>query len=152
MQLTCPGELTLNPYSEYVVSTTAPGDYPKLSGEGAHTRPYARIIQHRSEGTATHLPKQPLLCYPKRPYEWSLTNNLSEPTDWAMQYPYTADLMSLDFCRSAADTILPELNVLFTTFLCLPAWEAAMLSHPVRFFAEYVAWGIRDGFCIGFVQ
>ena len=71
------------------------------------------------------------------------------PADWALQYPYTADLLCLDFCRphgvqnQAAFTAAPSP-------LRRPAWEVALRPHPDRAFVTFILTGIRDGFCIGF--
>jgi len=64
-------------------------------------------------------------------------------------YPYTADLLCLDFCRPASGVAWPPLSEVSTP-LKLPAWEAALQAHPDKAFARFVITGIRDGFRIGF--
>ena len=33
---------------------------------------------------------------------------------------------------------------------CLLAWEARLEAHPDQEFHEYILWGIREGFRVGF--
>lgn len=64
-------------------------------------------------------------------------------------YQYTADLLTLDLCRSphqAFDTHLRPVR----TPLNHQAWEAALRDHPDRAYARYIITGISNGFRIGF--
>jgi hypothetical protein len=64
-------------------------------------------------------------------------------------YQDTADLLTLDLCRSPDTTINAQLGLVRTP-LNHSAWEAALSDHPDRAFARYIVAGIRDGFRIGF--
>ena len=64
-------------------------------------------------------------------------------------YPYTSDLLCLNWARPADSTVLPELS-LVTTPLVSHAWEAALVSHPDRALVRYITEGLRLGFRIGF--
>ena len=68
---------------------------------------------------------------------------------WDQLYPYTADLMCLDSCRSQG---LPTPQELWsvTTPLVVPAWEKALKGHPDQAFARYIMDGLSRGFRIGF--
>ena len=68
-------------------------------------------------------------------------------TEWAQQYPYTADLMCLDICRPVVEMVPPALN---TRCSYIPAWKLALRSHPDQAFARYINKGIAEGFRIGF--
>ena len=70
-------------------------------------------------------------------------------TDWGSMYPYTADLMALDFCRSRQPHAYPQLSEIATP-LNPAAWEMALQAHPDRAYARYLVTGIRQGFRIGF--
>ena len=68
---------------------------------------------------------------------------------WDQLYPYTADLMCLDFCRpTRPHGIQPLMEV--STPLRASAWDEALQDHPDRAFAQYVCTGIREGFRVGF--
>ena len=69
--------------------------------------------------------------------------------EWGQLYPHTADLLALEFCRSADPWPSPQLSEVHTP-LNPAAWETALASHPDRAFARYILKGIREGFRIGF--
>ena len=69
--------------------------------------------------------------------------------EWGQLYPHTADLLALEFCRSADPWPSPQLSQVHTP-LNPAAWETALASHPDRAFARYILKGIREGFRIGF--
>jgi len=66
-----------------------------------------------------------------------------------MLYPYTADLMTLDLCRSEHPHVIPALTPV-TTPLVADIWEAALRHHPDRAYAKCLVRGLREGFRIGF--
>ena len=65
------------------------------------------------------------------------------------QYQYTADLLSLDFCRPESTVDSEKLSVVSTP-LQLSIWEDSLRFHPDRAFARYILRGIREGFRVGF--
>ena len=68
---------------------------------------------------------------------------------WDALYQYTADLLTLEFCRPACVHSFPEL-MRVSTLLRPEAWGAALAAHPDRAFADYVCRGLREGFRTGF--
>ncbi len=70
-------------------------------------------------------------------------------TGWEYLYPYTADLMCLDFCRTATPHSVHALCAVATP-LRAHVWEKALRGHPDRAFSRYVCEGLREGFRIGF--
>ena len=64
-------------------------------------------------------------------------------------YQHTADLLTLDLCRSSAITAHPRLSQVHTP-LVSTAWEVALAAHPNRAFVRFLLHGIRWGFRIGF--
>lgn len=82
--------------------------------------------------------------------QWPLTNGFSyDCTDWMSMYPYTSDLMCLDFCRPTYSHNCTALQPIYTQ-LNPDAWQRALRSHPDRAFARLLINGIRGGFRIGF--
>ena len=73
----------------------------------------------------------------------------SPHTGWDALYPYTADLLTMDFCRPGNPHGIDEL-IQVTTPLDADIWEAALVPHPDRAYATYVVRGLREGFRIGF--
>ena len=65
------------------------------------------------------------------------------------QYQYTADLLSLDFCRPESTVDSEKLSVVSTP-LQLSIWEDSLRFHPDRAFARYILRGMREGFRVGF--
>ena len=68
---------------------------------------------------------------------------------WLDLYPYTADLMTLDFHHPIVPHAIEELTSV-TTHLAVESWEAALMSHPDRAYVGYIIRGLREGFRIGF--
>ena len=66
-----------------------------------------------------------------------------------MQYPYTADLMCLDFCRPSSPEFPQPLGIVSSP-LKVQSWEAILRPHPDKAFSQYLLRGIREGFRIGF--
>ena len=71
------------------------------------------------------------------------------PTKWESMYPYTADLMCLDFCHPLQSHNCRALQRV-TTSLDPTAWEMAQHKHPDRAYLHLLTAGIREGFRIGF--
>ena len=70
-------------------------------------------------------------------------------TGWDNLYRYTADLLCLDRFRPLHDHTIPALSQV-TTPLVIPAWEAALGTHPDKAFVRYISNGLRHGFRVGF--
>lgn len=68
---------------------------------------------------------------------------------WDDLYPYTADLLTLDFCRPPDIGILNELAVVSTP-LDADAWAVALADHPDKAYVSFIARGLREGFRVGF--
>ena len=70
---------------------------------------------------------------------------------WLSQCKYTADLLTLDFCRPAPcqEHRVTELMEV-TTPLRHEAWAEALATHPDQALARYIVTGLREGFRIGF--
>ena len=66
-----------------------------------------------------------------------------------MLYPYTSDLLCLEFCRPQ-DVELPQELTVVQTPLVVDAWASALQPHPDRAFARYIVDGLRQGFRVGF--
>ncbi len=71
------------------------------------------------------------------------------PSDWDRMYPYTADLMCLNWCTPTQPTINTTPRLVDTP-LDVTAWTQALAHHPDQAFASYVLNGLREGFKIGF--
>ena len=56
-----------------------------------------------------------------------------------MLYPYTSDLLCLEFCR-LQDVELPQELAVVQTPLVVDAWASALQPHPDRAFARYIKW------------
>ena len=69
--------------------------------------------------------------------------------EWTSLYPYTADLLALDLCRSPSLSPCSQLSRVQTP-LNTQAWEIALAEHPDRAFVRYICKGISGGFRIGF--
>ncbi len=69
--------------------------------------------------------------------------------NWEALYPYTADLMALDFCRPSKSVSCRALSGVHTP-LIVEAWEAALQAHPDKAFSNYIINGTTNGFRIGF--
>ncbi len=74
---------------------------------------------------------------------------LPSSVGWDDLYIYTADLLTLDFCRPSTEHIYDELAVV-STLLKVDAWEAALVHHPDRAFVSYIIRGLGEGFRTGF--
>ena len=68
---------------------------------------------------------------------------------WDVQYPYTADLMLLNFCSPPHGYAIPELEQVSTP-LHPDSWEASLAAHPDRAYVQYICQGLREGFRVGF--
>ena len=68
---------------------------------------------------------------------------------WDVQYPYTADLMLLNFCSPPHGYAIPELEQV-STLLHPDSWEASLAAHPDRAYVQYICQGLREGFRVGF--
>ena len=68
---------------------------------------------------------------------------------WDVQYPYTADLMLLNFCSPPHGCAIPELEQVSTP-LRPDSWEASLAAHPDRAYVQYICQGLREGFRVGF--
>ena len=64
-------------------------------------------------------------------------------------YPYTADLLCLDFYRSESTQLPEELSTVQTP-LRRETWARALQSHPDQAFVRYILCGLCHGFRIGF--
>ena len=70
---------------------------------------------------------------------------------WGSLYPYTSDLLCMDFCRQQEGCSLQVLSVVKTP-LVVDAWARALHAHPDQAFTRYVINGLRYGFRVGFNQ
>ena len=68
---------------------------------------------------------------------------------WDVQYPYTADLMLLNFCSPPHGYAIPELEQVSTP-LHPDSWEASLAAHSDRAYVQYICQGLREGFRVGF--
>ena len=70
---------------------------------------------------------------------------------WTQLYPYTADLLCLDFCRqpAAAEAFIGHLIITISTPLVVQEWVKALSTHPDQVFAKYIHKGLSFGFRIG---
>ena len=59
---------------------------------------------------------------------------------WDVQYPYTADLMLLNFCSPPHGYAIPELEQVSTP-LHSDSWEASLAAHPDRAYVQYIMSG-----------
>ena len=64
-------------------------------------------------------------------------------------YTYTADLLSLAFCRPQQDHGWAPIMAV-STQLNPKAWETALKPHPDKAFSRFLVEGLRQGFRIGF--
>ena len=64
-------------------------------------------------------------------------------------YTYTADLLSLAFCRPLRDHGWTAITAV-SSQLKPDAWETALKPHPDRAFSRFLVEGLRQGFRIGF--
>ena len=69
--------------------------------------------------------------------------------DWSMLYEYTADLLTLDFCRPILEHRVATLHPISTP-LRVDAWRAALEPHPDQALARYITTGLTTGFRVGF--
>ena len=71
--------------------------------------------------------------------------------DWASLYPYTADLMCLEFCRPFREHHCQALLGGATPLMGVK-WEQALKSHPDKAFRRYmyIMTGLQEGFEIEF--
>ena len=67
-------------------------------------------------------------------------------------YPYTAHVLTLQSCKPSIGhrVRLPAAAERIITPLKLNNWKWAMNGYPDTHFADYIANGIEQGFCIGF--
>ena len=72
-------------------------------------------------------------------------------SEWKVLYPYTADLLALEFCRNTAQHISPQLRSVRSP-LSPMAWAAALSGHPDRALAGFLLRGLSEGFRIGFFR
>ena len=72
-------------------------------------------------------------------------------SEWKVLYPYTADLLALEFCRNTAQHISPQLRSVRSP-LSPTAWAAALSGHPDRALAGFLLRGLSEGFRIGFFR
>lgn len=64
-------------------------------------------------------------------------------TGWSLLYPYTADLLCLDFCSRNDDGVTAhDALAAVSTPLDVRAWGAALSSNPDRVFATYISNGL----------
>ena len=77
-----------------------------------------------------------------------ITPSLLPSARLARLYPYTADLLCLDFCRRTAQ--ISPLLAAVSTPLVVESWARSLSHHPDRSFARYICTGLRFGFWIGF--
>ena len=65
-------------------------------------------------------------------------------------YPYTIDLLQLNYCTESRPEILPTQALKIMTPLVTSEWEALLANHPDRQLVRYLLTGITEGFRIGF--
>ena len=78
--------------------------------------------------------------------------HITRTSDWTQLYPYTADLLCLDFCRQPAAAAAPMGYLIRTisTPLSVQEWSKALAMHPDQAFTRYIHRGLCFGFRIGF--
>lgn len=70
-------------------------------------------------------------------------------TGWESLYPYTTDLLCLDFCHTQ-NAHAPQEFTQVSTPLIQEAWARALQAHPDQAFTRYTINGLRQGFRVGF--
>ena len=76
--------------------------------------------------------------------------NHNHPSMSNYPYPYTADLLQLNYCTEINPEILPPHALKITTPFIASQWEAPLVNHPDRHLVRYLLIGITEGFRIGF--
>ena len=65
-------------------------------------------------------------------------------------YPYLTQLLALEQANTQQEAVLPDNLAKITTPLQAEVWSQYLGSHPDKTFVNFLFWGIKHGFHIGF--